>query len=197
MDSIVCATRNKNKVGEIKEILKDIPVSIVSLEDIGIDVEVVEDGETFEENAQKKAMEIMKITGLPTLADDSGLEVDALDGKPGVYSARFGGVHGDYKNNNDKLLELMEGIPYEKRGARFVTVIVLLYPDGRSVKARGEIKGFIGNEPKGDNGFGYDPIFVVPEYNMSFAELGSDIKNKISHRGRALEELKKRLYHSI
>lgn len=191
MNGMVIATRNKNKVREIKEIFEGYPVEILSLDELDIDVEVVEDGDTFEENAEKKAAEIMKITGMPTLADDSGLEVHILDGKPGVHSARFAGIHGDYRKNNEKLLDLMDGIPHEKREARFVCVIVLMFPDGRKFTARGEIKGYIGDEARGNNGFGYDPLFVVPQYNMTFAELESSIKNKISHRGKALEELKK------
>lgn len=197
VNRLVAATGNRNKVKEIREILKDMPIYIISLDDLNIDVEVVEDGDTFEDNAEKKAVEIMKITGEPTLADDSGLEVDALDGMPGVYSARFAGAHGDYKKNNEKLLELMKCVPYEKRSARFVTAVVLAYPDGRKITARGEIEGFISTEPRGENGFGYDPLFIVPDYNKTFAELGDEIKNKISHRGRALEEMKKKLAKGV
>jgi len=193
MKKLIIATRNNNKVREIKDILKDVPVIIESLCDLNIDVDIVEDGATFEENAYKKAVEIMKITGYPSLADDSGLEVEALHGEPGVHSARYAGIHGDDKRNNEKLLELMKDIPYEKRKARFVSVITVVFPDGRKVEARGEINGYIGTEPKGDNGFGYDPLFIVPEYEKTFAQLGGEIKNKISHRGKALEELKKKL----
>lgn len=193
MDRLVIATRNKNKVREIKEILKDIPIVIESLEDLNIDVDVVEDGATFEENAYKKASEIMKITGSPALADDSGLEVEELGGEPGVHSARYSGVHGDDRRNNEKLLELMKDMPYEKRRARFVSVISVVFPDGRDIKARGEINGYIATLPKGNNGFGYDPLFIVPDYGMTFAELSGEIKNQISHRGKALEVLKKKL----
>ena len=197
MNSIVVATRNENKVKEIKEILKDMPFEISYLNELDIDAEVVEDGNTFEENAYKKAYEIMKITNLPTLADDSGLEVDALNGEPGVHSARFAGNHGDYRKNNEKLLELIKDIPDEKRGARFVTVIVLLYPDGRKLVARGEIRGYISRAERGGNGFGYDPLFVVPQYNLCFAQLQNNIKNDISHRGKALRELKRLLCSNI
>lgn len=197
MDKIVAATRNKNKVEEIRDILKGMPFEILSLYDLNINADVEEDGSTFEENAYKKAYEIMRLTNLPAIADDSGLEVDALGGAPGVYSARFSGVHGDDEANNKKLLELLKHTPDEKRGAKFVCAIALVYPDGRKILSRGEVKGFIGYEPKGDKGFGYDPLFIVPEYNMSFAQLDSSVKNSISHRGRALEQLKDKLLASL
>mgnify|MGYP000889786543 CR=1 FL=1 len=190
MKKLVVATRNENKVIEIKEMLKDLPLEVVSADDMGVDTDVVEDGNTFEENAYKKAYQIMKITGEPVLADDSGLEVDALGGRPGGYSARFAGVHGDYRRNNEKLLQLMRGVPDEKRGARFVTVMVLLYPDMRKKVTRGEIRGYITTEPRGTAGFGYDPLFLVPEYNRTFAELGAKIKNGISHRAKALSGMR-------
>lgn len=209
MDNLVIASRNKHKIEEIKDILKHMPYNIVSIDDLNIDVEVEEDGNTFEENAYKKAYEIMKFTKMPTLADDSGLEVDALGGRPGVYSARFAAIDEDdnekiigknnssSEENNEKLLRLMENIPQERRGARFVTVMVVLYPNGDKITARGEIRGYIGYEKRGNDGFGYDPLFIVPEYNKTFAELGSNIKNKISHRAKALENLKNKLENSI
>lgn len=193
MKTLLAATNNKNKVMEIKEILKDLPLEIRSLEDAGIAIEVAEDRDTFEDNAYKKAFEIMKVSGMPVIADDSGLEVDALGGAPGVYSARFSGVHGDSQRNNMKLLELMKDIPMEKRGARFVCAVVLMLPDGRLFTSRGEIDGYISLEPRGAGGFGYDPLFIVPEYGLSFAELGDGIKNTISHRSRALAELRRRI----
>jgi XTP/dITP diphosphohydrolase len=205
MDNLVIASRNEHKIKEIKDILKNTPYNIISIDDLNIDVEVEEDGNTFEENSYKKANEIMKITKMPTIADDSGLEVDALGGRPGVYSARFaamdeGNTHeivvkenASSEKNNEKLLKLMGNIPQERRGARFVTVMVVLYPNGDKIVARGEISGYIGYEEKGDGGFGYDPLFIVPEYNKTFAELGSNIKNKISHRAKALENLKNKL----
>ncbi|KPU45949.1 Non-canonical purine NTP pyrophosphatase [Oxobacter pfennigii] len=197
MMKIVAATKNRNKIREFKEILEGFPISILSLEDMGLDIDVVEDKDTFEGNAEKKAMEVMKATGLPSLADDSGLEVFALDGAPGVNSARFSGIHGDDKSNNIKLLKLLEDVPYEKRGAKFVAVIVLVYPDGSKFTARGEVEGIIAREEKGDKGFGYDPLFIIPQYDKTFAELGSEAKNKISHRGKALEELKNILKYKL
>lgn len=197
MSSLVIATKNNNKIKEIKDILKDIHIDILSLANLEINVEVIEDGATFEENAYKKAYEIMKIVNMPTLADDSGLEVDALNGAPGVLSARFAGSHGDDIKNNEKLLKLMENVPKDNRGAKFVCAIAVAYPDGKRIIVRGEIKGYIGYEPSGDNGFGYDPVFVVPEYNKSFAELGSNLKNLISHRGKALEQLKETLTRGL
>lgn len=190
MDTLVVASKNKNKIEEIAAIMKDINIKIVSPKDLGIDIDVEEDGSTFEDNAYKKAYEVMKITNMPTIADDSGLEVNAINGAPGVYSARFAGVHGDDRRNNEKLLELLKDVPDECRGARFVCVIALIYPDGRKRFVRGEIKGTIAHELHGSGGFGYDPLFIVPEYNKTFAELGSDIKNVISHRGKALRALK-------
>jgi len=193
MKRLVVATGNENKVVEIREILRDFPIEVLSLKDLNIDVEVMEDGDTFEENAYKKAWEVMKITGLPTLADDSGLQVDYLGGAPGVHSARFSGEHGNSVKNNEKLLELMKGVPMEERKARFVCSMVLLYPDGEKITARGEIEGYIATELKGSEGFGYDPLFIVPEYNKTFGELGRDIKNSISHRGKALRDLREKL----
>ncbi|NGX96513.1 MAG: XTP/dITP diphosphatase [Candidatus Afipia apatlaquensis] len=196
MTKIVIATQNENKVEEIKQMLEGTCIEAVSLRELKISVDVVEDGKTFEENAYKKAFEIMKITGMPTLADDSGLQVYALNGAPGVYSARFAGAHGDYLRNNQKLLELMKDVPDGKRGARFVTVMVLLYPDMKKITARGEIEGYIGHELKGINGFGFDPLFMVPELKKSFAELDSSEKNSISHRGRALRAMREKLLSS-
>ncbi|MDI6619610.1 MAG: XTP/dITP diphosphatase [Clostridiales bacterium] len=193
MNTLLIATKNQGKVKEIKEILWDLPYLIKSLEELKIDVDVMEDGDTYEENALKKAEVALKISGIPTMADDSGLEIDALGGAPGIYSARFAGVHGDSLKNNNKVLELMKDIPYDKRSAKFVAAVVLLYPDGRKIVTRGEIDGYIANEPAGENGFGYDPLFYVPEYNKTFAELGENIKNKISHRGKALRALKEKL----
>lgn len=190
---VIIASNNVHKLIEIKEILKDFPFDVISLNEAGINIEVVEDGKTFEENAYKKASEIMKITNETVIADDSGLEVSALNGAPGVYSARFAGEHGNYKKNNMKLLELMKDVPYDKRGARFVTSIIYLTPEGDKIKAQGYINGIIGFEEKGSNGFGYDPLFIVPELNKTFAELKPEEKNAISHRSRALADLKQQL----
>lgn len=190
---VIIASNNVHKLIEIKEILKDFPFDVISLNEAGINIEVVEDGKTFEENAYKKASEIMKITNETVIADDSGLEVSALNGVPGVYSARFAGEHGNYKKNNMKLLELLKDVPYDKRGARFVTSIIYLTPEGDKIKAQGYINGIIGFEEKGSNGFGYDPLFIVPELNKTFAELKPEEKNAISHRSRALADLKQQL----
>ena len=193
MKKIIFATKNKGKIKEIKEIMADMDVEIVSMEDAGIDIDVVEDGTTFEENALKKATEIMKVSNEIVLADDSGLEVDYLDKKPGVYSARFMGEYTPYEVKNAKILELLEGVEEEKRTARFVSVIAAAFPDGRTYTTRGTIEGIIGYEAKGNNGFGYDPIFYVPELKCTTAELTMEEKNKISHRGKALRMMKEKL----
>lgn len=194
MKRIIIASQNKHKIEEIEAITKKFGMTIVSRNDAGIpDVEVVEDGETFEENSYKKAHEIMKLSGEMTIADDSGLMVDALDGAPGVYSARFSGEGATDKSNNEKLLALLADTPYEKRTAKFVSVITMIYPDGDKIVARGECPGHIITEERGEGGFGYDPLFVPDGYDMTFAELGSEEKNKISHRARALAELERQL----
>lgn len=190
---IIIASNNAHKIQEIKDILKGFGFELVSLREAGVDVDVEEDGKTFEENAYKKASEISRITGEISLADDSGLEVDALGGAPGVYSARFAGEHGNDKKNNEKLLEIMKEVPRADRSARFVSVISLVTPEGEEVAARGNVEGIIGYEEKGKNGFGYDPLFIVPELNKTYAELSSDEKNSISHRSRALKLLKEKL----
>ena len=194
MKRIIIASQNKHKIEEIEAITKKFGMTIVSRNDAGIpDVEVVEDGETFEENSYKKAHEIMKLSGEMTIADDSGLMVDALDGAPGVYSARFSGEGATDRSNNEKLLALLADTPYEKRTAKFVSVITMIYPDGGKIVARGECPGHIITEERGCGGFGYDPLFVPDGYDMTFAELGAEEKNKISHRARALAELERQL----
>lgn len=192
---IILASNNAHKIEEIKEILKNFPFQVISLKEAGIDIDVEEDGKTFEQNAYKKAKEIMKITGEISLADDSGLEVYALDGAPGVYSARFSGEHGNNKKNNEKLIEVLREVPAQERGARFVCSMILLFPegDGKEIKAEGYVEGVIGYEEKGENGFGYDPLFIIPELNKTFAQLEASEKNAISHRGRALEILRAKL----
>lgn len=190
---IIIASNNKHKIDEIKDMLGDFPFEIVSLKEAGIDIDVEEDGKTFEENAYKKAYEIMKITGEAALADDSGLEVYALDGAPGIYSARFAGEHGNDKKNNNKLLELLKDVKEEERGARFVSLIALVTPEGEKIIAPGYIEGKIGYSEKGTGGFGYDPLFIVPELGKTFAELTSEEKNAISHRSRALKNLRDQL----
>jgi XTP/dITP diphosphohydrolase len=187
---LVLGTRNENKVREIKQILADTPVEIVSLADFPDVQPADEDGETFEENAVKKALHVWRQTGLACLADDSGLEVDALDGDPGVRSARFAGEPVSYEANNRKLLGLLEGVAEEDRGARFVCVAVLVTPKGKMVLQRGELKGTIAHEPRGAFGFGYDPVFYIPRRKRTLAELDPGTKNEISHRGTALAALK-------
>lgn len=197
MKKIIFATKNKGKIKEINAIMSDMNVEVVSMEDAGINIDVVEDGNTFEENAIKKAEEIMKVSGLITMADDSGIEIDYLDGAPGVHSARYMGEDTPYSIKNSKILEIMKDVKKEKRTARFVSVIATAIPNKETITTKGTIEGIIGYEIKGENGFGYDPIFYVPEYNMTTAEMTPELKNSISHRGKALrlmkEELKKEL----
>lgn len=192
-NKLIIASNNYHKIDEIKTILKDLNYEILSLKEAGIDIEIEEKGSTFEENSYIKAKAIFDLANEAVLADDSGLEVYALDGAPGVYSARFAGEHGNDRKNNNRLLELLKDIPDENRGARFVSSIVMLTPDGNKVLGNGYVEGKIGYEEKGSNGFGYDPLFVVPELNKTFAELTSDEKNNISHRKRALQDIKRKL----
>jgi len=186
---IVLATQNKDKIKEIKEILKRLPLKIITFDKHSRELSVDEDGTTLEENAVKKATSWMKETGKPALADDSGLEVDYLNGEPGVYSSRFAGENATYADNNAKLLKLMNGVEKEKRTARFKCVAALVFPDGKKELFQGTIEGTIITEPRGTSGFGYDPIFLIPEYNKTFAELGDEIKNKISHRAAAFKKV--------
>jgi XTP/dITP diphosphohydrolase len=190
---IIIASNNAHKIHEIKTILKEFPYEVLSLKEAGIDVEIEENGKTFEENAYIKAKAILDLTGEAALADDSGLEVDALGGEPGVYSARYSGNHGDDKANNRKLLEELKDVPEEERTARFVCSIVMLTPDGLRLNARGTVEGVIGYKEIGDNGFGYDPLFNIPELHKTFAQLSGEEKNSMSHRGNALKELRKKL----
>lgn len=193
---IIAATKNKNKLREFGEILKDF--EIISQEEAGVDIDVEETGTTFEENSYIKAKAIYDITGITTIADDSGLCVDALGGAPGVYSARYGGEGYDDKGRVDLLLQNMKDIPDGERSARFVCVITLVGKDG-VLTARGECEGRIDYEPKGGNGFGYDPVFFVEQYNKTMAEATPEEKNAISHRGKALkifaEKLNKKEYN--
>lgn len=187
---LVLATRNRNKVKEIREILKGLNLNILTVDDFPGCPEVVEDGATFEENAVKKARAVSGFTGKAALSDDSGLEVDALNGEPGIYSARYAGEGCSYDDNNNKLLGMMKDIPVEQSQARFVCVAVLFRPDGGVMTARGVCEGVLGKEKRGSNGFGYDPIFIVPEYGKTFAELDSELKNRISHRAKAFNKIK-------
>ncbi|NLM36378.1 MAG: XTP/dITP diphosphatase [Clostridiales bacterium] len=195
MKKLLVASNNQHKIKEIKEILKDVPVEILSLKEAGIDIDVEETGSTFMENAYIKAKAIYDILhnkeDYLVMSDDSGLEVDALNGAPGVYSARFAGEHGNSKKNNEKLLSMLEGVEFEKRTARFVCAIVLVYGQNKALKVVGEVEGYITDKEYGYDGFGYDPLFYTKEFNKTFAELTPEEKNSISHRGRALEQLKK------
>ena len=190
MKKIIAASKNHHKIREIGEITSKYGLETVSRDDAGVpDIEIEEDGSSFEENSFKKANEIMKITGEIAIADDSGLEVEYLGGAPGIYSARFAGEDANDAKNNEKLLGLLENLPYKERKAKFVSVITMVYPDGKKLVARGECHGHILPEPAGDSGFGYDPIFVPDGYQRTFAQLGREEKNKISHRAKALEKL--------
>lgn len=184
---LIIASNNAHKLEEIKAILGGLFEEILSMREAGIDHETVEDGSTFMENAIKKAREIAEISGCCAIADDSGICVDALDGAPGIYSARFSGVHGDDEANNDLLLEKLSG--RTDRGAHYTCAIALARPDGSIVQAEGYLFGEIGHERIGSNGFGYDPLFFLPEYGMTTAQLSPEEKNRISHRANALKKL--------
>ena len=193
MKKVIFATGNEGKMKEIREILGDLDIELLSLKDAGIHADIVEDGKTFEENAQIKAKAICDLTGEIVLADDSGLEIDHLNKEPGIYSARYMGEDTSYHIKNAKLIERLEGVPDEERTARFVCAIAAAFPDGRVETVRGTMEGRIGYEEKGENGFGYDPIFFLPEYGCTSAELSMEEKNKISHRGKALQAIKEEL----
>ena len=193
MKKIIFATGNQDKMREIREILADMDVEVVSMKEAGIHADIVEDGSTFEENAVIKARTICEITGEITLADDSGLEIDYLNKEPGIYSARYMGENTDYHIKNANLIQRLDGVPDEQRTARFVCAIAAAFPDGRVETVRGTMEGRIGYEEKGANGFGYDPIFFLPEYGCTSAELSMEEKNKISHRGKALQAIKEEL----
>jgi XTP/dITP diphosphohydrolase len=187
---IVLATRNKKKIEEIKRITADLPITILSLDNFPDCPETVEDKDTFEGNAVKKAVEVCHCTGKPALADDSGLEVDALNGAPGVYSARYaGGAGGNDVQNYEKLLGELKNIPVEKRGAQFVCCMALAFPDGTTRTFMGYAKGCIGRGPRGKTGFGYDPVFIPDGHKKTFAEMTPEEKDRLSHRGKALEKL--------
>jgi len=184
---IVLATTNKGKTREIKELLKDFPIDIKNLDDFGPIPEVIEDGKTFDDNAYKKASFTAKVLGHPAMADDSGLCVEALDGAPGVYSARYAGENASDEDNVNKMLADLEG--KENRNAAFQCVISIAVPTGAALTYEGECKGIITKEPAGNNGFGYDPLFFYPELNKTFAQLTIEEKGQVSHRGKALKEI--------
>lgn len=187
---IIIATHNKHKLAEMSRILSPMGYEVVTDRDIGIELsDAEENGKTFLENARIKAESGCKESGLPCIADDSGLCVDFLGGAPGVFSARYSGIHGDDEGNNRKLLKELEGVPEEKRTAHFACAICVSFPDGSEITAEGKCEGYIGYEKKGQNGFGYDPLFMVGE--RSLAEMTAEEKDAISHRGNALKELQK------
>ena len=188
---LIIASNNAHKLVEIKAILGDFFDEILSMNEAGISHETIEDGNTFMENAEKKAREIAEISGCCSLADDSGLCVDALDGAPGIYSARFSGVHGDDKANNRLLLKKLEGV--KNRSAHYTCAMALYRPDGSKVTAEGYLHGEIGFEEIGENGFGYDPLFILPELGKTTAQISPEEKNSISHRAAALKELLEKL----
>ena len=193
MTKIIFATGNKDKMREIREILADCDVQIQSMKEAGINVDIVEDGKTFEDNAIIKAKAIAEHTDARVLADDSGLEIDYLNKEPGIYSARYMGEDTSYHIKNANLIKRLEGVPDEKRTARFVCAVAAAFPDGRVETVRGTMEGRIGYEEKGENGFGYDPIFYLPEYGCTSAQLPREEKNRISHRGKALRAIKEEL----
>lgn len=194
MKKLIIASNNTHKVKEIKAILAEFPIEVISLMEAGIDIDVIEDGNTFMDNAVKKASEIFSVSkDAMVLSDDSGLMVDALNGAPGVFSARFAGEHGNDKKNNEKLLKLLVGKPYNERKAHFVSAIVLILNKEQMIRVQGEVEGYIKEAPSGNGGFGYDPLFYYPEYNMTFGEISEEAKNSISHRAKALEKLKQEL----
>lgn len=191
---IIFATKNNHKMKEIREILDGKGYEILSMTEAGIDIDVVEDGTTFEENALIKSRTIRDyVKDAIVLSDDSGLEVDYLGGKPGIYSARWQGEDTPYSIKNQNLLNMMEGVPEEDRTARFVCALAAAFPDGTDKVVRGTIEGIVGYESAGENGFGYDPIFFVPEYKCTTAEMTPEQKNEISHRGKALRMIAKYL----
>lgn len=197
MKRLIFATGNENKMREIREILSDLPVEILSMKEAGIQADIVEDGTTFAENAVIKAKSIMEMTGELVLADDSGLEIDYLNKEPGIYSARYLGEDTSYHIKNNQLIQRLDGVEQEKRTARFVCAIAAAFPDGRVVTTEGTIEGLIGYEEKGENGFGYDPIFFVPEFGCTTAELSEEQKNLVSHRGKALRKMREILKESV
>ncbi len=190
---IIFATGNEGKMREIRMILSDLGIPVVSMKEAGITAGIEENGTSFQENAVIKARAIMEKTGEIVLADDSGLEIDYLDGAPGIYSARFMGEDTSYDIKNQALLDKLEGVPEEKRTARFVCVIACALPDGRILTSWGTMEGVIGHRVQGGNGFGYDPIFFLPEYGKSSAEITPEQKNQLSHRGKALRAMKEQL----
>lgn len=203
MKKLIVASNNEHKIKEIKEILKDLSLDIRSLKDENIFIDVEEDGKTFKENALKKAREIYKFLNnrnekdFIVMSDDSGLVVDILNGEPGVYSARYAGEHGNSKKNNEKLLKKLSEFSIEERKAYFICLVALINQEGKELTIEGKSYGYITENLKGNEGFGYDPIFFVKEFNKTFAEMTPEEKNSISHRGKALEKLKEEVSQLI
>jgi XTP/dITP diphosphohydrolase len=194
---IVLATRNQHKQQELVALLRGLDITIRTLDDFPEAPEVVEDGDTCEANAMKKAVEIARHTGLPAVADDTGLEVDALGGRPGAFAARYAGEHATYDDNCRKLLRELEGIPPGQRTARFITVAAIALPGGKTMSAKGILEGVIAESVVGSNGFGYDPVFIIPEHGQTLGQLPPDVKNRISHRARAFAQAKTLLRQSM
>lgn len=195
MKKLIIASNNQGKINEIKKVLNDMPINVFSLKDIGLDIDVEEDGITFEENAKKKSEEIYKElikrgeSNFIVMSDDSGLEVEYLNGEPGVYSARYAGEHGNDKKNNEKLLLNLKGVSYDNRSARFVCQLALINDKNIYKSVTGTVNGYILEEERGRDGFGYDPLFLYEPFNKTFAELTIEEKNDISHRGIALKKI--------
>ena len=187
---VIFATSNEGKMKEVRSILEGLDVEVLSMKEAGIFMDVVEDGTTFEENAAIKATAIQKECGEIVLADDSGLEVDYLNKEPGIYSARYMGEDTSYRIKNKSLIDRLEGVEGEDRSARFVCAIAAAFPDGTVEITRGTIEGQIGYEEKGENGFGYDPIFYLPQYGLTTAQIDPELKNELSHRGNALRAMR-------
>ena len=192
---IIFATTNEGKMNEIRMIMADLNVELLSLKDLDIQTQIEENGTTFEENAIIKAKTISEITGEMVMADDSGLEVDYMDKAPGVYSARYLGENTPYSIKNQTILDNLKDAKNEERSARFVCAIAAAFPDGKVITSIATIEGLIATEERGTNGFGYDPLLYVPEYDMTTGEMTPELKNKISHRGKALEIMKEKLKH--
>jgi XTP/dITP diphosphohydrolase len=197
MKKIIFATSNEGKMKEVREIMKDMNIELLSLRDAGLNPDIDENGNSFEENAVIKAKQVMELTGEIVMADDSGIEVDYLDKAPGIYSARFLGEDTPYTVKNQYIIDKLAKAKEEERSARFVCVIACAFPDGRIITGEGIIEGYIAKQICGSNGFGYDPIFYVPEYNCTTAEMTPDLKNEISHRAKALRNIQTKLKNYI
>ncbi len=194
MTKIIVATKNSHKVSEMASLLSDMDIELVTMTDAGITVEIVEDGDSFKENALIKAREVAKLSGYPALADDSGLSVDALGGEPGIYSARYASQNGENSSDIDNTMKLlcnMEAIPSGERTARFVSALALVMPDGREFCTIGTCEGHITREIRGNGGFGYDPVFFCPQFSKTFGELTPEEKNSVSHRNKSVLQMKK------